>query len=240
MAECAWRRLAVLVLVGIVLLPLRAVAGTITVLFAYDAAVGPTATAPVETGPSLRPENGGVPEYVYDEAHDRYDDGETPTVLLGARAAHGYDRALALLDRREVGDGVIYAAADAPTAAESFANQLPGQLVGELEAAANAGATVVRAGGPAFDAVINQGTAKSVVTESGELLIAPHSVGGVEISHAVPSGGRPVLAAREAEIAGAGGKYVKMNISNWSGHFMPSEASLSVARAAFGAVGVTF
>ena len=99
---------------------------------------------------------------------------------------------------------------------------------------------MARAGGPGFDAIVNQGTTKLVVTESGELLVAPHSVGGVEISHAVLAGGQPVLAAGEAEIAGAGGQYVGLNISNWSGHYMPSEESLSIARAAFAAVGVTF
>lgn len=86
-------------------------------------------------------------------------------------------------------------------AAEGFANQLPGRLTAELAEAANAGAGVIPAGGPGFGALANQGTMKFVVTEAGELLVGPHSVNGVEISHAVLSGGRPVLTAGQVDIA---------------------------------------
>ncbi len=87
---------------------------------------------------------------------------------------------------------------------------------------------------------MNQGTIKFVVTESGELLISPHTVQGVEISHAVLSGGRPVLAAGQAEVAGAGGRFVGMQLTEHSGHFMPTAESLSVAQEAFKAAGVVF
>jgi Pretoxin HINT domain len=121
-----------------------------------------------------------------------------------------------------------------------FANQKADSLAAEVAAAKTAGATVVEAGSSGFDAVINQGTVKFVVTQEGKLLVSPHTVNGVEISHAVLSGGRPVLAAGEAEIAGTSGSYVGLSISPNSGHFMPTEASLSIAKDAFAAVGVTF
>jgi hypothetical protein len=60
-----WRsRLAALLLVvGVVLSPLRAVAATIPTLMTYDASILPTATIRVEAGSSVRPERGGVREY---------------------------------------------------------------------------------------------------------------------------------------------------------------------------------
>jgi hypothetical protein len=79
-----------------------------------------------------------------------------------------------------------------------------------------------------------------VVTESGELLVTPHTVAGVEISHAVLSGGRPVLAAGQAEIAGAGGRFVGMSISPHSGHFKPSAGSLQIGIDAFAKIGIHF
>ena len=62
----SWWLFAVLLVLGIVLLPLRAVAATIPVLFAYDAAVRLMATTPVEARSSLGPDGRGVPESVYD------------------------------------------------------------------------------------------------------------------------------------------------------------------------------
>jgi hypothetical protein len=52
---------------------------------------------------------------------------------------------------------------------------------------------------PAY-ARTNQGTVKFVVTLCGVLLLAPYSVNEVELSHAVLSGGQPVLAGGKAEI----------------------------------------
>ena len=88
--------------------------------------------------------------------------------------------------------------------------------------------------------MINQGTIKFVVTQEGRLLVSPHTVNGVEISHAVLSGGRPVLAAGQAEIAGAQGAYVGIGISRHSGRFMPAESSLAIAKEAFARIGGTF
>jgi len=84
------------------------------------------------------------------------------------------------------------------------------------------------------------GTIKFVVTESGELLIIPHTVDGTEISHAVIANGASVIAAGEADIAANGGTYVGIDISNQSGHYRPSESSLEIARELFAQHGITF
>jgi hypothetical protein len=110
----------------------------------------------------------------------------------------------------------------------------------ELAAAARVGAKPITFGAKGTSGIVNSGTIKYVVTESGELIISPHTLNGVEISHAVLSGGRPVLAAGQANIAASGGKMFGIDISRHSGHFMPLEESLAVARAAFEKCGVVF
>lgn len=80
---------------------------------------------------------------------------------------------------------------------------------------------------------MNSGTIKWVVTESGELVITPATVRCIEISHAVLSNGRGVVAAGQAEVAGVGGRYIGISITNHSGHFQPSVETLSIGRAAF-------
>jgi RHS repeat-associated protein len=127
-----------------------------------------------------------------------------------------------------------------PVAPQLFQNQLPERLASELATAARVGAAPIRPGTAAFEAAVNQGTIKFVVTESGELLVSPHTVAGVEISHAVLSGGSPVLAAGQAEIAASGGQFFGISITNYSGHFMPNDQSLDIARAAFAAAGIVF
>lgn len=121
-----------------------------------------------------------------------------------------------------------------------FSNQMASHLAVEQAAASRVGAPIVEAGGPGFAELVNQGTVKFVVTESGRLVVGPHTFKGVEISHAVLSGGQPVLAAGQAEIAGVGGQTIGLAISNHSGHFMPSAQSLDVAKAAFAEIGVVF
>jgi hypothetical protein len=121
-----------------------------------------------------------------------------------------------------------------------FPNQYPNQLAGELADAASVGAKPIRFGDPGFNKAVNSGTIKYVVTESGEVLITPHTVKGVEISHAVLSNGQNVVAAGEAEIAVAGGKYVGIDLNYQSGHFLPTAESLQAAREAFAKLGITF
>ncbi|MEM7719482.1 MAG: RHS repeat-associated core domain-containing protein, partial [Pseudomonadota bacterium] len=125
-------------------------------------------------------------------------------------------------------------------APESFENQLPENLENELAAAESVGAGPIRPETELFETALNQGTIKFVVTEGGELLISPHTVNGVEISHSVLSGGRPVLTAGQADIAASGGHYVGIGITNHSGHFKPSLESLKLAEEAFRALGITF
>ena len=124
--------------------------------------------------------------------------------------------------------------------ASVFQNQLSGRLASELAAATRVGAGPIRMGTQAAEKAMNSGTIKWVVTEGGELLISPHTVKGVEISHAVLSGGRAVLAAGQAEIAGAGGRFVGMMVNNHSGHFMPSAESVQIGIKAFAQYGIGF
>ena len=123
---------------------------------------------------------------------------------------------------------------------DSFSNQVPDRLSDELADAASVGARPMRMGDAGIEEVVNQGTIKFVVTESGDLLVTPHSVKGVEISHAVLSGGQPVLAAGQADIAAAGGKFLGIDISPHSGHFKPTAESLRKAREAFAKYGIEF
>ncbi len=122
----------------------------------------------------------------------------------------------------------------------TFPNQFPEHLAGELAEAARVGAKPIRFGDPAFNKAVNGGTVKYVVAESGEVIIIPHTVKGVEISHAVLSNGQSVVAAGEAEIAAAGGKYIGIDLNFQSGHFRPTAESLQAAREAFAKVGITF
>jgi hypothetical protein len=112
------RTAVLLLIVGIVLSPLRAVAAMVPMLIAYDVAGPRTATTRVEVGPSLRSDRGSVSEYVYDDILGA--DGSTPSppVAAGAGTIHAYDRALELTDRREAANGVLYAAAAATAAAK--------------------------------------------------------------------------------------------------------------------------
>jgi filamentous hemagglutinin len=82
--------------------------------------------------------------------------------------------------------------------------------------------------------------------DSGQLMLAPHTVDGIEISHAVLSGGRAVIAAGEADIAAAGGVFFGTEITPHSGHYLngastaDSDTSLELAKKAFEALGITF
>jgi hypothetical protein len=127
-----------------------------------------------------------------------------------------------------------------------FTNQLPERLPDELAEARRVGAEPIRFGDDAFETAVNQGTVKFVVTEDGELLITPHTVNGVEISHAVLSEGRPVMAAGQADIAGSNGEFIGINITPHSGHYLngatfeESAQSLQVAKEAFERINILF
>jgi hypothetical protein len=84
-----------------------------------------------------------------------------------------------------------------------------------------------------FDSVINEGTVIWSITESGELIVGPYSSSGALVLHEMLSDGAPVVAAGQAEIAGAGGCYIGMSISAYGG-------PIDLARAAFASFGVAF
>jgi hypothetical protein len=130
--------------------------------------------------------------------------------------------------------------------ARRFENQLPDDLPSELDRAASVGVRPITAQDPTFDQVLNDGRIKFVILESGQLIIAPHAVGDVEISHAVLSGGKAVIAAGEADIAGVSGSYIGIGIMPHSGHYLngaspaASKEVDNIARQAFSELGITF
>ncbi|GAA2412902.1 hypothetical protein GCM10010420_47940 [Streptomyces glaucosporus] len=127
-----------------------------------------------------------------------------------------------------------------PLGLSPYENKLPKQLEEELSQAERLGVTPVRPGSPEFDSIIGEGPIKWAVDESGNLAVVPKFIQGQEIYHPVITRGRPVLAAGEADIAGWNGSYWGVRLTNASGHFTPSDASLEVGRAAFERAGIIF
>ena len=131
-------------------------------------------------------------------------------------------------------------------APKSFPNQLPQQLSQELQVAQRLKVRPIKPTDPGFDEIANSGRIKWAVSEEGELLTIPHTVAGEEISHAVITGGRPVIAAGEADIAVAGGVRFGTEITPRSGHFLygADEATnasvLDIGRRFFKQFGVEF
>ncbi|MFE1347384.1 putative T7SS-secreted protein [Streptomyces sp. NPDC058757] len=121
-----------------------------------------------------------------------------------------------------------------------FHNRMEDELPGELADAERLGVKPLRVGEDGFDEAVNGGTIKWAVTEDGELLIIPKHVQGTELKHPVLTGGAPVRAAGEAEIAGGGGQYFGMEINNQSGHYWPSTESLTIGKEAFERAGIPF
>jgi hypothetical protein len=102
------------------------------------------------------------------------------------------------------------------------------------------GVRPINPGSAGFDDVVNAGTVKWAVLEDGRLVVIPKNVAGEEMKHSVLSGGRPVRAAGEADIAGGNGGYYGLDINNLSGHFRPSDASLQIGIDAFRSFGIGF
>lgn len=89
-----------------------------------------------------------------------------------------------------------------------FENRLPDLLQTELEVAARMGVRRVRVGGPGFPEVVAAGEVKwAVVGQERQLFVVPKFVRGQEIAPTVLTGGAPVLAAGEAELAFMNGRY---------------------------------
>ncbi|PJE96542.1 type IV secretion protein Rhs [Streptomyces carminius] len=127
-----------------------------------------------------------------------------------------------------------------PLGLAPYPNQMPEELAQELADAERLGVRPLRVGDEGFDAAVNSGTIKWAVDEQGRLFVIPKYANGVELKHPVLTGGRPVLAAGEAEIAGSDGSYFGMEINNMSGHYKPSMESLQVGREAFERAGISF
>ncbi|MFC0400800.1 RHS repeat-associated core domain-containing protein [Paraburkholderia rhizosphaerae] len=112
---------------------------------------------------------------------------------------------------------------------EELENQLPHLLEQELATAERLGVKpmVAKIHDPQFEALVNSGSIKYVVTPDGVLLVGPHSVNGVEISHAALSEGKPVVAAGQADIAGdAANGFFGLDINTHSGHYMNGASSV--------------
>jgi RHS repeat-associated protein len=121
-----------------------------------------------------------------------------------------------------------------------FQNTLPELLNGELAAAEELGVEPTQVGGVGFDQAINEGPIKWAVTPDGKLEIIPKFVEGEELAHTVITSGEDVIAAGEASIAGANGEYIGIEITAHSGHYLPNEASLDIAREIFKSHGIVF
>jgi hypothetical protein len=123
---------------------------------------------------------------------------------------------------------------------QSFPNQLPERLPGELAEAQRLRVKPMKPSDPGFESVANSGSVKWVVTEQGELLVIPKYVEGVEISHTVLTNGQSVLAAGEAEISIAGKQGVGIDINYHSGHYKPTPESVAIGKEAFAKYGIVF
>jgi hypothetical protein len=121
-----------------------------------------------------------------------------------------------------------------------FPNQMPGSLPGEVADAERLGVKPMTPASADFDNVINSGPIKWAVLEDGSLVVIPKEVAGVELKHSILSGGRPVQAAGEADIAGGNGNYFGLDINNNSGHFRPTPESTQIGIDAFRSFGIGF
>jgi len=118
--------------------------------------------------------------------------------------------------------------------AEVHSNQLPESLKVETALAKELGVEPVQVGMPEFDQMVqnaeqNGEKLKWVVTQDGELWFIPARVDDNEIYHSVITNGGDVIAAGETEIMSSwesGFKYIALDLTNHSGHYKPSPASL--------------
>ncbi len=63
---------------------------------------------------------------------------------------------------------------------------------------------------------------------------------GIEIAHTILTNGGPVVAAGEADIAVYGNECIGIEITNYSGHYLPDSSSLEIGKQAFKVFGITF
>jgi Domain of unknown function (DUF4150) len=129
---------------------------------------------------------------------------------------------------------------------QPLVNQRPETLDEEMAEAEELGVKPIRPEGKKFAQVANEGPIKWAITAENGLQVIPKVVEGVEISHAVISGGAPVLAAGEASVAVSGSTVIGLEITGWSGHFMfgataaETAAVVALGRTAFEAFKIIF
>ncbi len=135
---------------------------------------------------------------------------------------------------------------DGTGATQVLDNQLPERLPAELELARKLGVRPASVDSPQFARYASEERVKWVITEEGHLRIVPEKWNTLEIAHTVASGGRPVLAAGEAELAIHGTTFFGVRITPRSGHYMNrapkavSDKVLTLGRQAFARYGITF
>jgi Short repeats of unknown function/Pretoxin HINT domain len=113
-------------------------------------------------------------------------------------------------------------------------------LQDELDLADSLRVRPVSPGEVGFDTTINEGTVKWAMLLDGTLRVMPKHVKGEEIPHTALSRGAPVLSAGEAEIGGGRGVYYGLTLTNHSGHYNPSNASLDFAVQVWRDAGIHF
>ena len=119
-----------------------------------------------------------------------------------------------------------------------FANQLPSFLDQELQVANNLGIVPSSITDQQFDEIIAQGRVKWGINVTGKLLFIPEFFNSQEIYHTVLFQGNSVLAAGLADIVGIQGRYLLLWLSNYSGHYRPTAASLEFGKEAFQRAGI--
>lgn len=118
-------------------------------------------------------------------------------------------------------------------------NLMPEKLAQELAEAEAAGATVCRVGDAAFDQMLaSGGKIKWVVTPEGDLLFVQKQIGKVEIKHPVMTAGQDVAAAGEVIIEKTERGYASSLLDNNSGHYLPDDESLELAKRVFEIYGI--
>lgn len=164
---------------------------------------------------------------------------EAPGMICGTPRRSGFGEVLAMAGSV----GMFGGGRDGSVASggKFFHNRDRHNLDADLRIGQERGVTPARPGSAEFDSAVAEGRVKWAVLEDGSLVIQPRLVGGEEIPHTVLTQGRPVRAAGEAEVSGSSKTgYFGIEITNHSGHYQPSAASLQVGRNAFAEAGIHF
>ncbi|MFI1152691.1 RHS repeat-associated core domain-containing protein [Streptomyces sp. NPDC020817] len=121
-----------------------------------------------------------------------------------------------------------------------FKNDVEGRynLADELDAAEARGVRSVSPGQAGWGEALNSGVVKWVVDTNEVLHVVPATDDAIK--HSIMTRGAPVLAAGEADVAGAGGMFFGLRISNQSGHYLPCRCSINLGIEKFRQAGIDF